>query len=111
MVLVHPRTSSPDPDEAVGGQLSVRCCQGCSESRIPLRGGFGRLSRKVGSVVMKATCAAWVSKSPTNRVTFKAQGGEIENIKTGREMTLVRRGRSYVLRMWFQRARISRAGT
>ena len=34
-----------------------------------------------------------------NRVTCKAQGGEIEHIKTGRKMTLVRKGGIYVLRM------------
>ena len=33
-----------------------------------------------------------------NRVTFKAQGGEIEHIKTGR--THVRKGGICVLRMW-----------
>ena len=35
-----------------------------------------------------------------NRVTFKAQGGEIEHIKSGRKMMLVKKGKIYVLRMW-----------
>ena len=51
-----------------------------------------------GSASMKATCAVWSSKiadverslmaasqvaAAGNRVTFKAHGGDIENIKTG----------------------------
>ena len=33
------------------------------------------------------------------RVTFKAQGGEIEHIKIGRKIMLVSKGGIYVLRM------------
>ena len=35
-----------------------------------------------------------------NRVTFKAQGGEIEHSKTGRKMMFVKKGGIYVLQMW-----------
>ena len=35
-----------------------------------------------------------------NRVTFKAQGGVIKHIKTGRKMMLVKKGGIYVLQMW-----------
>ena len=128
-VLAHPRAASPIPDEIGGDQIGVRGCQGYSQIRIPLGGGCGDSKEYVAQVgFMRASCPTRVASTRLQmlasrkfgfitdvklsltvasqmaaggiRVTFKAQGGEFENKKTGRKMTLVRSRGIYVLRMW-----------
>ena len=52
------------------------------------------------TVVEHALIAVSQLSATGNRVTFSARGVAIENITTGRIMTLVRRGGIDVLRIW-----------
>ena len=87
-------TRAPRVQYLAKEQVVVCCCQGYSKQRIPL------VEAVVDSGAKESVASTWLqvtlamaSNSRCRRVTFKAPGGDIEDIKTERKMTLVRRGR------------------
>ena len=70
-----------------------------NDIRIPNLGHVCGLGFQIADVE-RALIAVSHLAAARNGVTFKAQGGEIENIKTGRKITLVTRGGMHVFRTW-----------
>ena len=78
------------------------CIPNLSQQRVRVRNDEGHvcgMALQISDVERSLTTASQMAAGG-NRVTFKAQGGEIEHIQTGRKMTLVRRQGIFVLRMW-----------
>ena len=96
--------------------MQALCPRRVASTKLRMVLGFQIWASKRSVVkTMKAKSVAWDSQvadierpliaasqlaAAGNRVTFKAQGGEIEHINSGRKMMLVKKGGIYVLRMW-----------
>ena len=94
------------PDEIHASAMSIAAhgtrIPNLGQQKVPFRNDEGHMYGMGFQIadVERLLLAASQLAAAGDRATFKAQGGEIVNIKTGRKMTPMRRGRVYVLRKW-----------